>query len=85
MSDTKEYTQLASIHQTWLRAKAEGLGISEKALRSWTDEGKLAFVPSGNRRLIYWPNLMAFIEQGQKYDTAPRPYFGRGSRGGKRR
>jgi len=59
--------------------------VSEKALRAWIAEGKLAFVPSGNRRLIFWPTLMAFLTQGQKIDNTPRPYFGRGSKGGKRR
>ena len=77
--------QLATIRDTAARAKAEGLGVSEKALRAWIAEGKLAFVPSGNRRLIFWPTLMAFLTQGQKIDTTPRPYFGRGSKGGVRR
>ena len=85
MDESKEYTQLATIRKTASRAKSEGLGVSEKALRAWVAEGKLAFVPSGNRRLIFWPTLMDFLTKGQKIENTPRPYFGRGSRGGKRR
>lgn len=76
--------QLATIRDTAARAKAEGLGVSEGALRAWIAEGKLAYIPSGNRRMIYWPTLMAFLATGQKVDNTPRPRYGRGSRGGAR-
>ena len=77
--------QLASIHDTAQRAKAEGLGVSENALRVWVADGTLAFVPMGKKRMIYWPTLMQFLMQGQKVDKTPRPMYGRGSRGGGRR
>lgn len=76
--------QIASVHGTALRLKAEGIGISEHALRAWVDAGKLPCVQAGRNRLINWNTLMKFLE-GQKIDNTPRPYFGRGSKGGKRR
>ena len=78
--------ELLSVHATWLRAKDEGIGISEKAINSLIRSGKLAYVPSGNRvKLINWPTFLTVLAEGQKIDTTPRPYFGRGSKGGKRR
>jgi len=84
MNDMKEYPQMASIHRTALRAKNEHIGISEHALRAWVDAGQLPYVQVGRNRLINWNILMKFLE-GEKIDNTPRPYFGRGSRGGKRR
>lgn len=78
-----EQQQLATIRDTAARAKDEGLHISEGAIRSWVSTGKLAFVPIGNRKYIYWPTLIKFLETGTKVDTTPRPRYGRGSRGGK--
>ena len=78
-------TELATIRQTAERAMHEGLGVNETALRSWLASGELAFVPRGNRKLIYWPTLMAFLEKGVTVDTTPRPRYGAGSRGGRRR
>lgn len=77
--------ELCTVRQTAERAKTEGLGVTETALRSWIASGALAFVPVGNRRLIYWPTLLDFLAHGETVDNAPRPMYGRGSRGGKRR
>lgn len=78
-----ESTVMASVHGTALRLKAEGFGISEHALRSWVEEGKLPVVQAGRNRLINWNTLMRFLE-GEKIDNTPRPYFGRGSKGGRK-
>ena len=78
-------SELCTIRDTAARAKAEGLGVSENALREWVASGALAFVPVGNRRLIFWPTLLAFLAEGEKVDAMPRPKYGPGSRGGKRR
>lgn len=80
-----EYRELDTIRGTVARAKAEGFYVSEGALRAWVKDGKLPYVPRGNRKLIFWPALMEFIQTGEKRDNTPRPRFGPGSRGGKRR
>lgn len=77
--------ELATVNQTAERARTEGLGVSETALRAWLADGKLAFVPVGNRKMIYWPTLLSFLEKGVTMDTTPRPMYGPGSRGGRRR
>lgn len=77
--------ELATVNQTAERARDEGLGVTETALRSWLADGSLAFIPVGNRRMIYWPTLLAFLEKGVTADTSPRPMYGPGSRGGRRR
>ena len=79
-----EPTLMASVHSTAIRLKEEGIGISERALRAWVEDGLLPCVQSGRNRLINWNTLMKFLE-GQKIDKTPRPYFGRGSKGGKGR
>lgn len=78
--------ELLSVHATWLRAKDEGIGISEKAINDLIRSGRLSYVPCGHRvKLINWPTFLTVLTEGQKIDTTPRPYFGRGSRGGSRR
>ena len=83
---TEQKVELLSVHATWLRAREEGIGISEKAINALIHSGRLAYVPSGNRvKLINWPTFLTVLTEGQKIDTTPRPYFGRGSKGGVRR
>lgn len=60
-----QYTNVASINQTLKRAKDEGLGISASALRQWVRDGSVPAVYAGNKALIHWDNLMAFL-LGQK-------------------
>lgn len=67
-----DWKQTATIHQTAERCKAEGLGVSEWALRGWCHEGKLRHVTAGKKTLIYWPNLIAFLENGEE----SKPTFG---------
>lgn len=57
------------------------MGVAETALREWIKKGKLAFVPVGNRRLIYWPTLLAFLANGETVDTTPHPIDCEKSRG----
>lgn len=56
-----EFDELATIRKTVERAKHEGFGISESALRRWVKTGAIRCVQSGNRSLIYWPTLKAFL------------------------
>jgi len=56
-----EYTQVATINKTLERARSEGLGIPETALRRWVKEGQVPAVYVGNKALIYWPTLLNFL------------------------
>ncbi len=67
-----DWKQTATITKTAERCKAEGLGVTEWAIRAWCREGKLRHVMAGKKALIYWPNLIAFLEGGEEdRETAP--------------
>ena len=53
--------EMLTIRDTANRAKAEGLPISENALRNWVKQGKVPAVLAGKKQLIYYPNLIRFL------------------------
>lgn len=55
-----------TIKGTAARAKAEGLPISENALRVWIKQGQIPVVLAGNKQLVYYPNLVNFLTCGTK-------------------
>ena len=55
-------TEINTIRGTIRRAKAEGLGINEHQLRRWVAERAFPYQTSGNRVLIAWSVLLAFLE-----------------------
>lgn len=55
---------VATINQTLARAKAENMYIPETALRRWVKTGQVPAVYAGKKALIYWPNLMNFLQGG---------------------
>lgn len=59
---TQKYTQVATIPKTAERCRAEGLGVSAHQLRAWCKSGKLQHIQEGRIALIYWPNLLRFLE-----------------------
>jgi len=62
------FTQTATIRKTAERAKFENLGVSESFLRSACSSGRLKHTKAGVKVMIFWPNLISFIENGD--DTA---------------
>lgn len=54
-------TEVATIRATIKRARAEGVGISETALRRLVKTGQLPCTRSGNRVYIAWPVLLRFL------------------------
>lgn len=65
-----EYTQMATIPKTAERCKAEKLGVTAWQLRAWCKSGMLKHVRCGQKFLIYWPNLLAFLESGTTREPA---------------
>ena len=59
-----EFTQVATIPKTAARCKAEGIGLSANQLRVLCKRGLLKHTQIGNKPLIYWPNLLEFLESG---------------------
>ena len=64
-----QYTDVATINQTVARAKHEGLGIPETALRRWVHDGSVPAVYVGKKALIYWPALIAFLAGGNRKEA----------------
>ena len=62
------YTKVATIRETLKRARESNLGISENFLRQACREGKLKHNNVGSKILIYWPNLISYLQNG---DTVP--------------
>lgn len=59
-------SDVLTIRDTVARAKAEGLPISENALRNWIKQGKIPTVRAGAKHLVYFPNLARFLRCGEK-------------------
>lgn len=68
MNNTKtnqHQSDILTIRAAVARAKSEGFGVSEHALRQWIAQGLLPVHKSGNRVLIYYPNLIVFLRTGR--------------------
>ena len=44
------------------RAKADGLPVSEYALREWIKNGRVPVRHAGNKQLLYYPNLVRYLQ-----------------------
>jgi hypothetical protein len=66
---TTQWPLVANIRATARRCEAEGIGVSDKALRQWVRDGAFPTVPVGNSRFINWDTLMNFLNTGS---TPPR-------------
>lgn len=64
MSHTPITSDVLTIRNAVLRARAENYDISEYAVRRWIAEGRLLVCRSGNRALIYYPSLLEFLRNG---------------------
>ena len=58
------------------RAQSEGYDISEYALRQWVRTGAIPARKVGNSFLIYYPNLIRFLQCTDGGDNSPlsRPF-----------
>lgn len=62
--------EFASIRRTAARLQAEGYCVSEGALRRWIREEKLAHRMCGNKPLLYYPNIIKFLEGDEFEDQS---------------
>ena len=74
----EKFTQVATIPRTAARCKAEGIGLSANQLRVLCKRGLLKHTQMGNKPLIYWPNLLEFLESGTPKERPRRrgPFAG---------
>lgn len=72
MENERKWTQTATISKTYERACAENLGISRNFIRNACIDGRLKHCRVGNNKiLIFWPNLLAFIQNGDNAEKEP--------------
>lgn len=64
---------ILTIRETVQRAKADGLPISEYSLRSWIRTGAVPTRKVGQKALIFYPNLVRFIQCNDGADNVPVP------------
>lgn len=60
-----------TIREAVQRARAEGLPVSEYALRRWVKTGAIPTRQAGTKTLLYWPRLAAFLTCEDGCDNAP--------------
>ena len=54
-------TQLVTVREALLRAKADGYPISEYSLRRWLKAGDIPCRKAGTKTLIYYPHIITFF------------------------
>lgn len=53
------------------RAKEEGLPVSEYTLRAWIKAGRVPVVYAGTRALVYFPNIVTYLQTGDSIQPQP--------------
>lgn len=53
---------ILTIRETIARARADGIQISEYALRTWISNGSIPARSVGNKKLVYYPNLVKYLK-----------------------
>ena len=59
------------------RAKEDGLPVSEYTLRGWIKAGLIPVRFAGNKALIFYPNLVRYLQCEDGADIAPAQVAGR--------
>ena len=62
-----------TIREAVQRAKSEGLPVSEYTLRHWVRIGAIPTRKVGQKALLYYPNLVRFLQCEDGGDNAPVP------------
>lgn len=53
------------------RAKEDGLPVSEYTLRGWIKAGRVPVVYAGTRALVYYPNIVKYLQTGDPIQSPP--------------
>lgn len=56
---------VGTVRDTVRRLKSDGLPVSEYTLRRWVRMGKVPAASCGSKSLLYYPNVVKFIQCGQ--------------------
>ena len=53
---------VVTVREAVQRSKAEGLPVTEYALRGWVKSGAIPCRKVGNKALLFFPNVAAFLK-----------------------
>ena len=62
---------VVTVREAVARAKAEGLPVSEYTLRGWLKTGAIAARTAGQKYLLYYPNLVRYLQCVDGCDNSP--------------
>ena len=63
--------EVMTIREAVARAKEEGLPVSEYTLRTWVKCGLIPIRRAGCKQLIYYPNLVRYLQCEDGGDIQP--------------
>ena len=63
--------EVLTVREAVRRCQQEGLPVSEYALRGWIKTGAIPCRRSGNKVLLYFPNLAAYLRCEAGVDNPP--------------
>ena len=64
---------VVTIREAVERARSDGLPVSEYTLRRWIKTGCVPIRKAGTKQLLYYPNLVKFIQCQDGGDVQPVP------------
>ena len=62
---------VVTVREAVQRAKADGLPVTEYTLRRWIKTGAIPVRTVGNKALLFYPNLTAFLRCDNGADNKP--------------
>ena len=63
--------ETGTIPQTLEHLRADGFYVSENALRTWVKTGSIPASYCGRRAYIWYPNVLAFLREGNTSAVTP--------------
>lgn len=63
--------EVLTIRAAVARAKEDGLPVSEYTLRGWIKAGRVPVVYAGTRALVYYPNIVKYLQTGDPIQSPP--------------
>ena len=64
-------TNVMTIREAVQRAKADGLPVTEFSLRRWIKTGAIPVRSVGSKALLFYPNLVRFLQCDDGADNMP--------------
>ena len=64
---------VVTIREAVQRAKADGIPVSEYTLRQWVRTGAIPTRKAGQKTLLFYPNLVRYLQCEDDADNTPVP------------